>query len=226
MPAAGPLAMVQTVFDQGRLIAFHTNLRIRKGARGGASHKRSIGIPETRRFLKELGAALRWHGALSADVILTDTGASVIDINPRLVEPMNAHLSGVDLVQALIDSAKHNDPVEQQDGSTDVKTHQLLLAILGTAQHGRGRRGVAKELLSAIAHRRDYRDSSEELTPLRSSSGRRDWQAPIPVAAAAIATLIAPKTWRHFATTSVNSYALSPTGWRDIKAAAIDNLRI
>jgi hypothetical protein len=34
--------MVQSVFDQGELVAFHTNARVREGASGGASHKRSL----------------------------------------------------------------------------------------------------------------------------------------------------------------------------------------
>lgn len=59
----GPLVMVQAVFADGRLLAWHTNLRAR------------------------LGAALRWHGALSLDAVLTSDGLRYIDVNPRIVEP-------------------------------------------------------------------------------------------------------------------------------------------
>jgi hypothetical protein len=62
--------MVQSVFDRGRLVASHANLRVRLGASGGASHKRCIDHDEIRAHLVTLGADLGWHGALSADVIL------------------------------------------------------------------------------------------------------------------------------------------------------------
>lgn len=217
MPASGPLIMVQAVFCQGRLLAFHANLRIRQGASGSASHKRSIREPQTRRMVQELGEALCWHGALSFDVILTDDGPSIIDINPRLVEPMNAHHSGVDLVGAMIDVAQNDHPVERSDGQPDINTHQLLLAILGAAQNNRGRRGVATEIVSAVAGRNHYSDSAEELTPFRMAGRRRDWLAPIPLAASALAALVAPKSWRHLAANSVSNYALSPPAWRDIQ---------
>jgi hypothetical protein len=38
----GELLMVQTVFDRGRMVASHANARVREGARGGASNKRSV----------------------------------------------------------------------------------------------------------------------------------------------------------------------------------------
>jgi glutathione synthase/RimK-type ligase-like ATP-grasp enzyme len=216
-PAAGPLAMVQTVFDQGRLLAFHANLRIREGARGGASHKRSIDAPQVRQILQDLGAALRWHGALSVDVIFTETGPVIIDVNPRLVEPINAQRSGVDLVDAMLAAAQHRQAAAQPDGTADVNTHQLLLAVLGAAQKVHGRRRVLKELIDAAARRNDYQNSTEELTPFQPRLRRRDWRAPIPVVVAAAATLIAPTNWHRFATNSVESYALTPTAWRTIK---------
>ena len=70
-PANGPLVMVQSVFANGELVAFHACERVREGTGGGASHKRGIGLPEARAHTAALGAALSWHGALSADVIVT-----------------------------------------------------------------------------------------------------------------------------------------------------------
>jgi glutathione synthase/RimK-type ligase-like ATP-grasp enzyme len=216
-PAEGPLAMVQTVFDQGRLLAFHANLRIREGARGGASHKRSMHAPQVRQMMQDLGAALHWHGALSVDVIFTETGPLIIDVNPRLVEPINAQRSGIDLVDAMLAAAQHRQAAAQPDGTADVNTHQLLLAVLGAAQKVHGRRRVLKELVDAAARRNDYHNSTEELTPFQPRLRRRDWRAPIPVVVAAAATLIAPTNWHRFATNSVDSYALTPTAWRTIK---------
>lgn len=86
----GPLVMCQSVFDRGSLVAFLANERTGLGAHGGASNKRSVHLPAVRSWLEVLGADLAWHGALSADVILGDSGPLFIDINPRLVEPENA----------------------------------------------------------------------------------------------------------------------------------------
>jgi len=208
----GPLAMCQSVFERGRLVAFHATLRIGEGANGGASHKQSVVLPDARAGLERIGADLGWHGALSADVIVTADGARFIDINPRLVEPANARRAGVDLVGALVDVATGASPGPQASGRPGVATHQLLLAILGAAQSGRGRRGVAGELIAAPRHTDRYADSAEELTP-----ARRDGVAAVPVVSAAAATLLRPAWWRWFVSSSVSSYALSPEGWRAVR---------
>ena len=208
----GPLAMCQSVFDQGSLVAFHANLRTGEGANGGASHKESVDLPEARSWLEVLGADLGWHGALSADVILAEAGPLFIDINPRLVEPENAWRAGVDLVGAMLDVAC-GGPSGQPSGRAGVRTHQLLLAVLGAAQQGSGRRGVASELWGAYRRFGPYSGSVEELTP-----GHRDPIALTPLALASIATLIWPPSWSWLASGSVENYALSREGWEQILA--------
>ena len=203
----GPLAMCQSVFDAGSLVAFHANERTAEGA----SHKRSISLPEVRRYFEILGQDLHWHGALSADVVLGYDGPFFIDVNPRLVEPQNAYLSGVDLVGSMMELATGGHPTVQAEGTTGVATHQLLLAVLGAAQDGRGRRGVLAEVLQAASSSRAYLGSSEELTPLH-----RDLRSIVPVALAAAATFAAPTSFSWFAAGSVANYALSEPGWQDI----------
>jgi hypothetical protein len=207
----GPLAMCQSVFDHGSLIAFHANERTEEGAGGGASHKLSVSLPEVRRHFEILGGDLNWHGALSADVILGDAGPLFIDVNPRLVEPNNAYLSGVDLVGPMMELAIGGHPATQPDAKTGVATHQLLLAVLGAAQHGRGRCGVIAEVLHAASRSGDYRGSLEELTPLTD-----DLRSIIPVATATAATVVVPSSWSWFAGGSVSNYALSDQGWSEI----------
>ena len=207
----GPLAMCQSVFDTGLLVAFHANERTAEGASGGASHKRSICLPEARRCFEVLGRDLEWHGALSADVILGEDGPAFIDVNPRLVEPQNAYLSGVDLVGAMIELAAGGHPSIQSEAKAGVESHQLLLAVLGAAQHGRGRRGVVSELVHAASRSHDYLRSTEELTPLD-----HDMESIVPLAMTAGATLVAPQSWSWFATGSVSNYALTEQGWSEI----------
>jgi len=213
-PVAGPLAMVQAVFARGELVAFHACERVREGTSGGASHKLGLDLPEARTHMAALGAFLDWHGALSADVILGPDGPRFIDINPRLVEPLNALACGVDLTGALVEVARHGSAHPQPVAMPGARTHQLLLAVLGAAQQG-GRRDVARELARAVLHRGEYRDSREELTP-----GRGDPLAPLPVTVIALATLVRPDAWRHFVGGSAGAYSLTPAAWRQISQAA------
>jgi len=206
----GPLAMVQCVFDRGRLVAWHANLRIAEGSAGGASHKRSVDLPDIRAHCATLGAALTWHGALSLDVILpggSAAGALVIDVNPRLVEPANAWRSGTDLVAAMVELSRGAHPDAQPSGREAVATHQLLLAVLRAA--ATGRRAVLSELHDALRRRGSYRDSVEELTPLAG-----DRRAAIPVAVAALAALAGPRVARALSSGTVRNYAISAEGWR------------
>jgi hypothetical protein len=114
----------------------------------------------------------------------------------------------VDLTGALLDVARAGQPAAQLPGRPGVATHQLLLAILGAGAGGRGRRGVAAEILAALAHGGSYRGSAEELTPVRG-----DPLAAVPVVATAAALLIRPALWRQFTSGSVAGYALTPAGW-------------
>ncbi len=209
----GPLVMVQAVFARGELVACHACQRVREGISGGASHKLGLDLPAAHEHLARLGAALDWHGALSADVIGGPAGLVFIDINPRLVEPVNALNSGVDLARALVEVARSGTSRPQPPGQPGVRTHQLLLAILGAAQHG-GRRGVARELRDGLLHRGDYRGSREELTP-----GGGDLLAGVPVTLTALATLARPAAWRSFTSGSTGAYSLTPAAWEELRQA-------
>jgi hypothetical protein len=207
--AAGPLVMVQSVFAGGKMVAAHASLRVREGARGSATHKRSVDDPASViKHLEVLGRSLRWHGALSGDAIITSAGPVFIDVNPYLVEPGNAWRCGVDLAGTLLEVARARIPDPQPAGRPGVATHQLLLAVLGTGAAGRGRRGVAAEIAAALAHAGAYRGSAEELTPVR-----RDPLAAVPVFAATLAMLIRPALGRRLSAGAVAGHALTPVGW-------------
>ena len=131
------------------------------------------------------------------------------------MEPANARHTGVDLVGAIISLCKGEHPVAQRSGRNGVRTHQLLLEILGAAEHGGGRGGVIRELTQAMRQIGPYRASAEELTPLRG-----DLMSALPIAAAVAATLIRPGLYRKFTTGAVDSDALTPLAWRRILAGS------
>jgi len=213
--ASGPLAMVQMIADRGRLVAHHACLRLREGVGGGASLKESIALPGLADLLARLVAALDWHGALSMDLIVADSGPVIIDVNPRLVEPANALAAGVDLVAAMLDVAGDAPAQERSSGRAGVRTRQALLAILGAAEQHGVRGAVLREAFDAIFGRGDYAGSVEELTPVAS-----DPIAAVPVVAALVASLIHPPLWRKFHAGAVGPYAVTPEAWDEILAAA------
>ncbi|HKM87821.1 MAG TPA: ATP-grasp domain-containing protein [Xanthobacteraceae bacterium] len=213
--SSGPLAMIQAVADNGRLVAHHANLRIREGAGGGASLKESVTLPLMPEILERMVRALNWHGALSMDVIVTPAGPVVIDVNPRLVEPMNAYFAGVDLVSVMLDLAQASHPALQRPGKAGVRSRQLLLAILGAAQHDGTRSAILRELVAVLYRRGEYAAADEELTPLHC-----DPIAAVPVIVAILFTLFRPSLWQTFQSGAVGQYSLTPQAWDQIVSAA------
>jgi predicted ATP-grasp superfamily ATP-dependent carboligase len=212
---SGTLVMAQCVFDAGSLVAFHANERVQEGANGSAAAKSSTEGRGLRADLARLGGALAWHGALSVDAIVVGGQAHVIDVNPRLVEPGNALASGTDMVSALLAVAMGTCPVMSPPSRPGVRTHQFLMALLGTAQHTGRRRSVLAEMARRLGRRGVYAHSTEELLPWRGD--RRTAILPV---AAALATLARPSMWRVFTDGAVSRYALTASGWRQLHDTA------
>src|SRR5258705_483493 len=83
------------------LPGFHAYGRVAAGIGGGGAFKKSVSRPLVRGFLEQIGRHLDWPGALWVDYIMPIDSATplLIDCNPRLVEPFNAHSAGTDLVE-------------------------------------------------------------------------------------------------------------------------------
>jgi hypothetical protein len=214
----GPLAMIQSVFHQGALLAWHACLRVRDGPSGGAAKKTSIVLPGLEDDLAALGTLLGWDGALSLDAVLVGGRKPVyIDVNPRIVEPVNALHSGVDLVQALLDISTVDpglclcpQPEVLAVGKAGVSTHQTILALIKALERGRG--GMVWEALDAFLGRGEYRDSVEELTPLAGDP----LSAIAVVAVFAVLLIGGMAAARKLDGETVTNYALSPSAWNEL----------
>lgn len=183
----GPVEKAQGVFCRGELLGFHITRQVMEGAGGGDASKRSVRRDRVRADLAAIGRHLDWHGALSIDCIAAEGGPFYIDANPRLVEPMSAHLAGVDLVGLLLRVSLGEVPAAVPDGRTDVMTHQAMQVLLGCAQRG-GTRGDLVRLCRDLQRRRGAFDgSTEELTPVH-----LDPFGAIPLVITALALLISP----------------------------------
>jgi predicted ATP-grasp superfamily ATP-dependent carboligase len=187
---AGTTEKAQAVFCRGRLIGFHAYRQMAAGAGGGEAIKESVTRPQVRVDMERIGEKLVWHGALSVDYIFRDDSVTplLIDCNPRLVEPMNAYLAGVDLVGLLVRVSQGEVPASLPEGRAGVRTHLAMQVLLGCASRGGTRRDLLRECWRLLTGSGPYAGSAEELTP-----ARLDWVSAVPLAITVIALLIAPR---------------------------------
>jgi predicted ATP-grasp superfamily ATP-dependent carboligase len=212
---AGALERTQAVFDRGRLVACHIYRQVAEGPGGGDVIKRSVIRPEVRSIVESIGQALQWHGALSFDYIRDDTSATpyFIDANPRLVEPMNAWLSGVDLPGALLQLSLGETPPTQPEGRAGVLTWLGLMGLLDAARRRQRRRDILKEIALLAFYAGRYRRTGEELVPL--------WTDPscaIPLAVVVAKLMLAPESAAKISQSTVAAYCLTPKAIHRLRA--------
>jgi predicted ATP-grasp superfamily ATP-dependent carboligase len=203
----GTLERTQAVFDHGRLVACHIYRQVAEGPGGGDVLKLSVVSAEVRDIVGRIGAALAWHGALSFDYIREATSGTpcFIDANPRLVEPMNAWLSGVDLPGALLRISLGENPPVQPEGRAGVLTRLGLMGLMDAARRRNRRRDVLKEMVLLASNAGRYRGTQEELVPV--------WTDPycaIPLAVVAARLLRAPEATTGLSASTVAAYSLTP----------------
>jgi predicted ATP-grasp superfamily ATP-dependent carboligase len=211
----GSLERTQAVFGHGRLVASHIYRQVVEGPGGGDVLKSSVVSPPVREIVARIGQALNWHGALSFDYVREDaTGIPYfIDANPRLVEPMNAWLSGVDLPGALLQISLGETPPEQGSGREGVLTRLGLMGLLDAARQRRRRRDVLREIALLASSSGRYRGSREELVPLLTDP----WCA-IPLGVVVTRLLRDPAAAARFSDTTVAAYSLTPQAIHRLRA--------
>jgi predicted ATP-grasp superfamily ATP-dependent carboligase len=186
----GTTEKAQSVFCRGELIGFHAYRQVAAGVGGGEAIKQSVERPLVRGFVEKIGRHLSWHGALSVDYVMPLDSATplLIDCNPRLVEPFNAHRAGTDLVDALLRVSLGETPAALPESRPGVRTHLAMQALLGVASRDGTRRDVIGECSQLIRESGPYAGSTEELTPVR-----LDWPSAVPLAMTAMMLLVSPK---------------------------------
>jgi predicted ATP-grasp superfamily ATP-dependent carboligase len=211
--AQGALERAQAVFQKGRLVAVHGYRQIVGGLGGGDVAKLSVRRPDVRGYVERLGAGLGWHGALSVDYIVrqVDQRPLFIDVNPRLVEPMNAVFAGTNLADILVRVSIDAETVDLECERGEVRTHMLLMALLAAAAR-RGRRfDVLTELMRAVMKRGLYANSREELLPIST-----DFKRTFPLIYAVALLLLSPASAETLSRGTIESYSLSPDAAREI----------
>jgi predicted ATP-grasp superfamily ATP-dependent carboligase len=205
---AGALERTQAVFDRGRLVANHIYRQVVEGPGGGDVLKVSIVRVAVREIVAQIGHSLKWHGALAFDYILDDTTKTphFIDANPRLVEPMNGWLSGVDLPGALLQISLGETAPVQPDGRPGIVTRLGLMGLLDAARRRSRRTDILREIGLLAGSSGRYQGSREELLPLLTDP----WCA-IPLGVVAASLLRTPAAAARFSDGAVAAYSLTPS---------------
>jgi predicted ATP-grasp superfamily ATP-dependent carboligase len=216
---AGATEKAQSVFCRGRLIGFHAYRQIAVGIGGGEAVKESVTRPKVRDIISAIGERLAWHGAMSIDYLIRERGATplLVDCNPRLVEPMNAYLSGVDLVGLLLRISMGETPAAVSAGREGVRTHLAMQALLGCAARGGTRRDLVREGFRLWRRRQPYGSSCEELTPVRT-----DAISAVPVGLTMLMLLASPHAAVSLALGGFGAHLLSRESIRVIESTKFD----
>jgi hypothetical protein len=127
-----------------------------------------------------------------------------IDANPRLVEPMNALLSGVDLAGVLLEVSLGRSPPRQAEGKACVLTRLGMMGLMDAANRRGLRRDVVREIILLASGGGRYRGAIEELTPVQA-----DPRCAIPLCAVAIRLLLSPSASARMSGDTVRSYSLT-----------------
>jgi hypothetical protein len=204
----------QAVFCRGRLVGFHAYRELLQGAGGGPALKESARRPMVRSHLARIGERLEWHGALSVDYIFEPTNGVplYIDCNPRLVEPMNSFMAGVDLAGLLVRASLGETVPEVAESREGVRTHMAIQALLGCALRDASRWKLLRECWRLAVKCGPYAGSREELTPVR-----WDWPSAIPALITALWLLANPKAAHHLPKKGWGSHLLTPDSIRRIR---------
>lgn len=204
----GEYGQVQAIFEQGKLLAVHSSIKIASGAGGSAAARLSIESEITKKHVEKLGSYLKWHGSLTLDFIRVHHQFYYIECNPRMVEPANAYKAGVNFPKMMIELSNGN--CSQPDisiGKAGVKTHSLLALIIGTAERTKSR----KKILQTIGQWLFKSDSEEILTPVR-----KDFLSFIPLATITIRLFINPRSVTKLVNNTVKHYSVEAATLKDI----------
>jgi hypothetical protein len=212
--ASGVQCQAQAVFEHGSLIAIHCTSQRSVGPGGSQSARLGVDHPGVRTDLARLGRHLSWHGALAVDYFFQPTTQQPLyfEANPRLVEPMNAVLSGINLADILVRLSLGESFKDAgiKAGIPGVRSHSLLATLLGLAASS-SRTRIAREVLRALSGRGVYAGSREDLTPI----GSDPWSL-VPLSVVTVGLLCNPAVGNRLSAHTVADYSLSAEAVRII----------
>jgi len=220
-PARGVLATAQAVLNNGQLVGVHTFEARRLGVGGMSTARVSADHAIVRENVAKIGAHLNWHGAFFIDYFYDAATAlpQYIEANPRVGEPVNAMLSGVNLPELLVEISLGQSPQPAAAGRAGVRTHNLLMVLMSAAHEGKNRAALVRELRDGIAGRGLYENSEEELI-----RPRDDQLSRLPRFWITLQLLAYPKIARRIVAKTIENYALPASATETIKQLPLNLL--
>jgi len=207
--ASGVQCQAQAVLEHGSLIALHCTSQRSVGMGGSQSARLGVDHPIVLAHMAQLGRHLSWHGALAVDYFFEPTTKQPLyfEANPRLVEPMNAVLSGVNLADILVRLSLGESFKDAgiRVGNPGIRSHSLLATLLGLAAANASRTRIAGEVVQAVAERGVYSGSREDLTPILS-----DPLSLLPLSAVVLGLLFYPSIANFLSAHTIADYSLTP----------------
>lgn len=220
-PARGVLSTVQAVFNRGQLIGIHSFEARRLGVGGMSTARVSADHPAVREHVARIGGHLNWHGAFFIDYFydVASGRPEYIEANPRIGEPVNAMLSGINLPELLVRISLGESPQPVAPGRVGVRTHNLLMVLMSAAHQGQRRNALIREIRQCIGGRGLYEKSEDELI--------RTWEDPrsrLPRFWTILQLLTYPKIARRIVTKTIANYALPESATEAIKKLPLNLL--
>ncbi len=213
--AEGTFHVVQCVFAHGKLMAAHCYKGTATGVGGSAHGRESVSHPFVFADVARLGAHLSWHGAMHMEYFYDHKSGipTYIEANPRIGETLNATLSGTNLCELLARVSLGQSTSQPTTARAGVRTHSVLMGLMGKAERGGGRLSLLRELFRAWTGKGAYRDSEDELT-----RPREDGLSVIPAAAVTLQLLCFPSLARRMIRRTVDNYSLNSAAAERIRA--------
>jgi len=214
-PKAGLLERTQALFDNGRLLAWHAYRQELAGVGGGDVIKVSCPRPLVGEHLARIGRALGWHGPFALDYLWDEPSGTpfYFDCNPRLVEPVNASLCGVDLPGICVRLAlgERVDPLPA--GRSGVRTRMGLMGLMQRVADEGKRASLFAEAGRLLLRSGVYAGTVEELLPVH-----EDPLSLVPMAFVSARLLAKPGDIEGLRSKAASRHTLSPTAVRFIRA--------
>ncbi|MFG0287814.1 MAG: hypothetical protein ACF8CQ_06560 [Rhodopirellula sp. JB044] len=204
-PGVGIQSAATGVFQHGRLVGFACSEILRTGIGGGPALRVSASHPIVREHLARLGRELVWHGPLSIEYFYdTDRDApQYIEINPRIGETLNFEISGVPICDAVARIAAGERVEDLPEARPGVISHNGFIVMIADAYNGATRRALIKRLWEHWRGRGVYGGYDSELT-----RPREDVLSLVPATAVILRLLVAPRSAKELAYSTVDNYSL------------------
>jgi hypothetical protein len=166
-----------------------------------------VNRPVVRQHFEKIGHYLAWHGSLSIDYFWDGQTEqpSYIDANPRITEPMNTVVNGINLadLQVQLSLGREISPLPAVQSA--LKSHSTIQALLGAAGRRYSRLDVLREIYRVTCKRGIYKDSREGMTPIL-----QDMPSILTLAVVFTSLLLRPRNVERLVTKTIAYYSLGP----------------